>query len=1190
MSNMVKSVEFFELSTSSTTVSGNLTKGQNYTNCVPFMSVRGGGTSYVDTILWDCYFTGTTSSGKINFERTNARSTTGYVNCYVVEFYPTEVYVEQGSFDLSSTTSSNITTVSGFNPNRTGMMHYWKSNNSNNIIFEQIMCRGSVTSSGVLNFYRVNATGSMPGHWFLFEAKKDQFSVEHCLITSTVQYPNCILSKSYDYLKTFIIASSAGGYTANYYSDRSTGYISLFNRNACTFTKATGANTTYTAAQIIEFKDQNIHVPYTDFPSLTATSLDFSLTSSNRTYIPIDLDSSMVINTPTYFDYDSAGSSTGAILGIASTVKFTSSSGIRIQKDYYANDTTPSIYVVDWKGYTVDTGSNSSPMDSNLSFAKSVQNSSISVQTLTNFIFLTKGQTLSNSVVFASQYAIPDGYCNNYLHDIYISDTGSIVAHRHSYLGQSSNATIDVSIVEFYPEKIRVQSGTFGGSGSLSPEATSIIPISIDPNKAFMIAKYSSTAYSYTWWDYNIRHRIIDSNNIGIMCSTGANNIHMTWFIVEDITLDNSCFKVTHWTINNTASIEYGYITGDDYCPEYNTFFITSIAGGYTTSFYADRSCCYSYYYSPNRPQIVAFANGSNAKWVSGQVVKITTNGRRHAFSLSTTNTTTHQTFNGVLPTSLSGVNNITVFNNTTPSYSYSNTGAVNGIPVTIFCSATITDYDAQTVVVNRGSAAYDSVGGFNVICWEGSSYTDPLPITPTKSLINSISKYTYTGSAKYNHWTLDECIDPKQCVPLATWNITANTYLYACYKYFNIDTTYDRRPYRLTMMSPTVGTGSATTQVYLVEFSKDQVKVQSGTYGSASGDFTITIEQVDLTKAFLVFYSYIDSNTYWRSINLSGVFSDSTTLRFRRTEVVGIVYVSWYVVECLSDQWYVQHVYSGSIGGVADMQVASNYIPELNRRLAFCSYAGGYSGAVGYADRSACKYTARTDNLQQISKYSASETQYYINFELVDFNKNIDLRVLWDDPTFVSASNTFDNFTVSPILRERSTIVFNPMFNNTNACNSGSTTYPQIEGCVLYELIDFDINAPKVKLTKVGASYSTASSPCVVEFPDFNKYYMEGYVKEQGVGVQREVRAYRTSTNELVDTTTSNSGTGYFFVETKYSDAHYLICSDDDNSPTYNDLIYSKIYPAVISGTFSYRKGYTTTSGLSIGIPLARL
>jgi hypothetical protein len=84
-----------------------------------------------------------------------------------------------------------------------------------------------------------------------------------------------------------------------------------------------------------------------------------------------------------------------------------------------------------------------------------------------------------------------------------------------------------------------------------------------------------------------------------------------------------------------------------------------------------------------------------------------------------------------------------------------------------------------------------------------------------------------------------------------------------------------------------------------------------------------------------------------------------------------------------------------------------------------------------------------------------------------------------------------------------------------------------------------------------------------------YNKYFVEGYVKEKGIPVQREVCMYRSSTGELIDSTISVSGTGYFWVETPYGEKHYVVCLDDEAKPDYNHLIYGKVTPTVISGSY---------------------
>jgi len=77
---------------------------------------------------------------------------------------------------------------------------------------------------------------------------------------------------------------------------------------------------------------------------------------------------------------------------------------------------------------------------------------------------------------------------------------------------------------------------------------------------------------------------------------------------------------------------------------------------------------------------------------------------------------------------------------------------------------------------------------------------------------------------------------------------------------------------------------------------------------------------------------------------------------------------------------------------------------------------------------------------------------------------------------------------------------------------------------------------------------------------------YFSGYVYELGNPVQRTVYLHNRSTGELLDTTTS-SGNGYYYLETTYSGAHYIVCLDDAAGEDYNDLIIGNVYPTTISG-----------------------
>ena len=78
---------------------------------------------------------------------------------------------------------------------------------------------------------------------------------------------------------------------------------------------------------------------------------------------------------------------------------------------------------------------------------------------------------------------------------------------------------------------------------------------------------------------------------------------------------------------------------------------------------------------------------------------------------------------------------------------------------------------------------------------------------------------------------------------------------------------------------------------------------------------------------------------------------------------------------------------------------------------------------------------------------------------------------------------------------------------------------------------------------------------------------YISGYVKEGVAPVNRQIYLHNRNTGKLVGSTTSSGIGGYFYVETTYSGAHYVVCLDDAEGLDYNDLIYGRIYPVTISG-----------------------
>lgn len=78
--------------------------------------------------------------------------------------------------------------------------------------------------------------------------------------------------------------------------------------------------------------------------------------------------------------------------------------------------------------------------------------------------------------------------------------------------------------------------------------------------------------------------------------------------------------------------------------------------------------------------------------------------------------------------------------------------------------------------------------------------------------------------------------------------------------------------------------------------------------------------------------------------------------------------------------------------------------------------------------------------------------------------------------------------------------------------------------------------------------------------------FSISGVVTEQASPVARTVRLYLRSSGELLDTTTSNAGTGeYSFENLTEGEVYNLVFEDDAGGNDYSDKILSKITPSQI-------------------------
>ena len=1170
MANVVKSVEFIEYTMSTTTTSGavSLSKNQDYANCVPFLTMYGAA-DYMDNHMTDTWFTGTVSSGIINFQRTIHRSSALYIKVFVVEFDPSEVSVQQGEFGNNlSAGATPYTTSSGFDQSRTAMVHYWSSSASTQLWRDHLV-KGEVLSNDTqVSFYLNNSAGTIKGHYFLFSSLTNKFEVEHVDGSSTVAIYPVTLSKSYDMLKTFCIGSFAcSDATAGSQSNQIARlFVYHDGQFRCDRVGATG--TIYYNGQIISFLDTKIHVPYGSRTGYTTTSEDTTWSGSGRGDIPVDLDYSMAVFSTTYGGYLTSTVATD-IDATFRSVKFLSTTSIRAERSTATTNAYSSqYYVVDWLGYTLSTGSNPTPLNPSLTFVKSVENIRLSSGSVMEVKALSKGQITSNCVVFSSNYnSGATDVQNQHMCDVFISDTGMLCRKNFSGI---ANSVVDASVVEFYPDQVKVWSGR--NYWPASTTATITLSGSIQTDRAFLLSKWATDYTGTGWSDHLVRTRFTSTSGIEFYKYGTNASMSVSWFIAEDL---GSNFRTYH-TLATTTTY-YPLMIEDVNFPSNNSFSIYSYATDYTSA-YSSYVGYRGYFVSEHRPGYFEVQTALNNKYFYITAIKFIgeVNLYRTAipgFDFTASDATKTFTY----PTNLTDYgDSLTVFNNNLSCVSRCSATVVSPID-NAFTTMRITDYVNRTITADRQAGGYLNYTAGVLICWLGAPLTSVSTLgqnftVKTKSLVQSVEWVTLSRTSWYQNIFLTKGQNVKQCIPFCSWRVnSSDNDMERCFTLVSFDNDA-KYPARLRFYTGGWFTAmSKDMQCYIVEFDANQVKIQRGTACFTGTQKTITIEEVNLDKAFLMFYTAFDYaiTTVWNAFMICGKMTNSTTIDFYRSNSGGYVYVSYFIVECLQDQWTVQHLQAtpGTTG--ASFQLMKQYQDNLNRTLVLSSWAGG--AATDDCNESLFRVVALPYYRSiQFDKVGATATITHLNSELIEF-KDKNIRSTNNSIYFDSTTATDEVQSLLeriPFDLNRSVIV---PANTSNITRNESTTVEDIDNAFIrYKFL----NGNAVVLgTRQQDTSTTYGSFYPIEFPPYKTHYIEGYVKEQGTPAERTVRACRSDTGEEMDYTTSVSGTGYFYLETTYSGAHYVVCLDDMGGISYNDLIYGKIYPTVISGTFAYNE-----------------
>jgi hypothetical protein len=234
LANYITSIEYKEitLADGTATASADLTKGQTIGNCVPFATMYftpGAAADAFDRKSSDIYFE---AGPKVTAVREN---TNGQLNLgiYVVEFNPSYVTVQQGTYSIADTAASTTASITAVDQSKAALVFYHQYINGNDK-FDESSVAGWFSLDNELSFQRNGTWETISGHYYVFEAQNSEFSVQarsFNIPASGTSNTTSITSVAMD--KTFLIASYRTGYDS---SNADKGQLSVYLSAADTIT------------------------------------------------------------------------------------------------------------------------------------------------------------------------------------------------------------------------------------------------------------------------------------------------------------------------------------------------------------------------------------------------------------------------------------------------------------------------------------------------------------------------------------------------------------------------------------------------------------------------------------------------------------------------------------------------------------------------------------------------------------------------------------------------------------------------------------------------------------------------------------------------------------------------------------------------------------------------------------------
>jgi len=217
---------------------------------------------------------------------------------------------------------------------------------------------------------------------------------------------------------------------------------------------------------------------------------------------------------------------------------------------------------------------------------------------------------------------------------------------------------------------------------------------------------------------------------------------------------------------------------------------------------------------------------------------------------------------------------------------------------------------------------------------------------------------------------------------------------------------------------------------------------------------------------------------------------------------------------------------------------------------------------------------------MEKLKLITTSTSNIDSSFRISQSNTNIHLII--NRCVLMAGDNNTNNITFEPSQTCGSFIV--------------SNCYLESDGLHIEHLNVVDSSSMiKTECNKTLSTYDgeptvndTVGSPTYGYGPNYGSnnitpymYYFSGYTTKLNLPVSRIVKAFTEDKYEYspikseqtytcVGETLSSGGGGlggYFYLQTTFSGAHQIICEDDEDGVKYNDLIFSDVYPATVSG-----------------------